>query len=37
MVSTVIDINTKKKLVYNKRNMQNNHFIASRNSLEFKV
>jgi len=33
----LIDINTKKELVYNKESIQNNHFIASRNNLEFIV
>ena len=29
----LIDTNTKKELVYNKRNIKNNNFIAMRNDL----
>ena len=31
----IIDLNTNKELSYNKRSIKNNHFIASRNSLDF--
>ena len=31
----LIDIETKKELIYNKPNIKNNHFIASRNNLSF--
>ena len=33
----LIDIETKKELVYNKKDIKNNFFIASRNDLEFKI
>jgi 3'(2'), 5'-bisphosphate nucleotidase len=31
----IIDINTKKELMYNKKSIKNNYFIASRNNLSF--
>ncbi len=31
----IIDIQTKKEIFYNRENLVNNHFIASRNDLEF--
>ncbi len=31
----IIDVETKKELIYNKENLRNNHFIACRNDLEF--
>ncbi len=33
----LIDIDTMQELIYNKKNIANNHFIACRNSLDFKV
>lgn len=33
----LIDIETNKELVYNKKSYRNNYFIASRNNLEFKA
>lgn len=33
----LIDISTQEELVYNKNNIKNNFFIASRNDLEFEV
>ena len=33
----LIDIGTKEELVYNKNNIENNFFIASRNDLGFEV
>ena len=33
----LIDIKTKKELIYNKISYKNNYFIASRNNLEFKI
>lgn len=33
----LIDIETKKELIYNKKSIKNNFFIASRNDLEFEV
>ena len=33
----LIDIKTKEELVYSKKNLQNNYFVASRNDLEFEI
>ncbi len=33
----LIDIETNKELVYNKKSIKNNFFIASRNNLEYKI
>jgi 3'(2'),5'-bisphosphate nucleotidase len=33
----LVDVETKKELVYNKENIKNNYFIASRNNLEFEI
>jgi 3'(2'),5'-bisphosphate nucleotidase len=33
----LIDIETKKELVYNKKSIKNNYFVASRNDLEFEI
>ena len=31
----IIDVETKKEIIYNKENLRNNHFIACRNDLSF--
>lgn len=33
----LIDVDTKEELSYNKENIENNYFIASRNDLEFEI
>jgi 3'(2'),5'-bisphosphate nucleotidase len=33
----LVDLETKKELTYNKKNINNNYFIACRNDLEFKI
>lgn len=33
----LIDVKTKQELIYNKENIKNNYFIASRNDLEFEI
>ncbi len=33
----LIDVVTKKELVYNKKDIQNNYFVASRSDLEFEI
>lgn len=33
----LIDLNTKKELIYNKKDLNNNFFIASRNDLKFEI
>jgi 3'(2'), 5'-bisphosphate nucleotidase len=33
----LIDIKTKKELIYNKKDINDNFFIASRNNLEFNL
>ena len=33
----LVDLETKKELVYNKKNIKNNYFIACRNDLEFEI
>lgn len=33
----LIDVNTKKEMIYNKKDLKNNFFIASRNDLKFEI